>query len=181
MAGSIVNAVLVSPAAADDDLVGGEVGVLDAEPAPLEHAEAGAVEQAGHEARYAVELLEHGADLVAAEDDGQPLGALGTHDAVEPGKVDLQHVAVQEQEGAQGLVLGRGRDVAAHGQRGEEAGDLWGAHLGRVALAVEEDVALDPRDVGVFGPAAIGAGAQGGALGRGAAAWAQPPDRPHAP
>jgi len=52
--------ILVALAAADDDLVGGEVDVLDAEPAALEHPELGAVEQAGHEARHAVELLEHG-------------------------------------------------------------------------------------------------------------------------
>ena len=45
--------------------------------------------------------------------------------------------------------------MAVHGQGGEEAGDLCGAHLGRVALAMEEDVAPDPRDVGVFGPAAV--------------------------
>jgi hypothetical protein len=106
--------VLVALAAADHDLVGGEVNVLDAEPAALEHAEAGAVEQAGHETRHAVEPLEQGTDLIAGKDDGQPLRALGAHDAGEPGKVDLQHVAVQEPEGAQGLVLGRGRDVAVH-------------------------------------------------------------------
>jgi len=33
----------------------------------------------------------------------------------------------------------------------EEGFDLGGAHLGRVALVVEEDVALDPTDVGFFG------------------------------
>ena len=53
--------------------------------------------------------------------------------------------------------------MAIHGERGEEAGDLRGAHLGRVALVVEEDIALDPRDVSVFGPAAVMAGAEGSA------------------
>src|SRR5207247_6677047 len=91
------NAILVALAATDDDLVGGEVDILDAEPAALEHAEPGAIEQAGHEARHAVEPLEHGAYLVAREDDGQPLGALGAYDAVEPREVELQPVAVQEQ------------------------------------------------------------------------------------
>ena len=98
--------------------VGGEVNVLDPEPAAFEHAKARAVEQAGHEVRHAIEPLKHGADLIAGEDDGEAFGALGAHDAVEPRQVDLQHVAVQEQEGAQRLVLGRGRDAAIHGQRG---------------------------------------------------------------
>jgi hypothetical protein len=35
--------------------------------------------------------------------------------------------------------------VTLDGQRREEAGDLGRAHRGRVALAVEEDVAADPR------------------------------------
>ncbi len=52
---------------------------------------------------------------------GQSLGALGADDTVEPGEVDVQHVPVQEQEGAQRLVLGRGGDMAIDGQRGEEA------------------------------------------------------------
>ena len=117
----------------------------------LEHPEPGAVEQAGHEAWHPLEPLEHGANLVARQENRQPLRALGAHDPVEPGKVDLQHVSVQEQEGAQGLVLGGGGHLAIDRQRGEEACDLLGAHLGRMALGVkEEDVALDPRDVGLL-------------------------------
>ncbi len=73
----------------------------------------------------------------------------------------------------------RGGDVAVHGQRGDEAGDLRGAHLGRVALTVEEDVAPDPCDVGVFGPTAIVAGAQGGA--HSVDPWFTPPCRETGP
>jgi hypothetical protein len=89
--------------------------------------------------------------LVAGEDDRQALRALRAHDAIEPGQVGLQHVPVQEQEGAQGLVLGRGGHPAVDRQRGEEAGDLRSPHLRGMALGVEEeDVALDPRDIGLL-------------------------------
>jgi hypothetical protein len=91
------DAVLVALAAADEDLISGEVHVLHAEPAALEHPQACSVEQARHEAGRAIESLEHGADLVAGENDGQPRGTLGAHDAVEPREVHLQHVLVQEQ------------------------------------------------------------------------------------
>ena len=40
--------VLVALAPADDDLIGGEVDVLHAEPAALEHPQARSVEQARH-------------------------------------------------------------------------------------------------------------------------------------
>ena len=53
--------------------------------------------------------LEHGADLVAGEDDRESFGALGADDTIQPGKVDFQHVPVKEQEGAERLVLGSKR------------------------------------------------------------------------
>ena len=155
------NAILVALAAADDDLVGGEVDVLDSEPAALEHPEPGAVEQAGHEARHPVEPLEHGAYLVAREDDRQPLGALRAHDAVEPWEVDLQHVPVQEQKAAQRLVLGGGGDVPVDCQGREELRDFRRAHLGGVALVGGEDVAPGLANVRLLRPAAHVPGAEG--------------------
>src|SRR5256885_6956529 len=60
-----------------------------------------------------------------------------------------------EEQGAQRLVLrGRG-DFPLDGEEREERGDFSGTHLGRMALAVEEDVALDPVDVRLFGAAAV--------------------------
>jgi hypothetical protein len=155
------DSILVALPTADHDLVAGEVHVLDPQATALEHPEARPVEQAGHEPRHAVQLLKQGADLGAGQDDGQPCGALGAYDAIEPREVHLQHVAVQEQQRAQGLVLGRGRDVAIDSQRGQEPRDLRGAHLGGVALVVEEDIALDPPDIGVFGSVAVVAGLDG--------------------
>jgi hypothetical protein len=81
-------------------------------------------------------------------------GPLGANDVVEPRKLDAEHLAVEKQQGAQGLVLGGGRDLVVNGERRQERGDLGGAQLGGVALAVEEDVALDPVDVRLLGSAA---------------------------
>jgi hypothetical protein len=53
------DAVLVALAAPHGDLVAGEVDILDAEAAAFEDAEAGAVEEAGHEPGGAGEALEH--------------------------------------------------------------------------------------------------------------------------
>src|SRR3989338_6526594 len=91
----------------------------------------------------------------------QVLRALGAYDVVQPGQGDVEHVAVEEQERAERLVLGRGGDAALDRQRAQEAGDLGRSHLGRVALAVEEDVAADPRDVGLLGAPAVVTGTHG--------------------
>ena len=51
--------------------------------------------------------------------------------------------------------------MAVNGQRREKPADLGCAHLCRVPLVVEEDVTLDPRDVGFLGAATEVAGADG--------------------
>src|SRR3989442_14800096 len=63
---------------------------------------------------------------------------------------------------AQRLVLGGRGDVTVHGERRQEPCDLRRAHLGRVPLAVKEDVPPDPADVCVLGAAAVVASADGG-------------------
>jgi hypothetical protein len=106
--------------------------------------------------RHTVEPLEHPAHLRAREHDGEPRGALRAHDDVQPRQIDLQHLLVEEQEGAQGLVLGRGSDLPIDRDRGEELRDVRGTHLGGVALVVEDDEAPDPGDVRLLGAAAEG-------------------------
>jgi hypothetical protein len=94
--------------------------------------------------------LEYGSNLVPCQHDGQVHGPLGADDVVEPRKFDLQHVAVEEKKRAERLVLrGRG-DLPVNGERRQERGDFGAAHLGRIALAVEEDVPLDPVHVRAF-------------------------------
>jgi len=46
-------------------------------------------------------------------------------------------VAIEKEQGAQRLVLGRRRDVVAGSQRAEELSNFGGAQLGRVALAMK--------------------------------------------
>jgi hypothetical protein len=143
-------AVLVTLAAPDDDLVGCEVDVLDPEAAAFEDAKTSAVQQAHHDTRRPAEALDHGADLLAGEDNGQARRALGSHDLVEPGQLDVQNVPIEEQERAQRLVLRRRGDATLDREGTEKARHLRAAHLDGMPLAVKEDVAPDPRDVGFF-------------------------------
>lgn len=108
---------------------------------------------------------EDGVGLLGGEDGGQAALAAGGLDAVEVSKFDTEDLAVEEEEGAEGLVLGGGGDVALNGEVCEEAPDVIGAEVARVAQVVEVDVAADPADVGLFGAVTVVAGAQGGAEG----------------
>jgi len=63
----------------------------------------------------------------------------------------VEHLAIEEEKGAEGLVLGGGGDVFLDGQVGEKGFDLGSAHVGRVTHAVEVDIAFDLADVGLLG------------------------------
>ena len=76
-------------------------------------------------------------------------------------QVFLEHLAVQEQQGTEGLVLGRGSDLLIYGQVGEKGLDLGAAHLVGVPFIVEQDVAPDPVHVRVFGADGVVLEAQG--------------------
>ncbi len=80
------DAVLLALAVADEDLVAGEVEVLDAQAQRFHEPEARAVEQGRDEARLAAEAGEDAADLVAREDDGEARGRRARTSAVISGK-----------------------------------------------------------------------------------------------
>jgi hypothetical protein len=92
------------------------------------------------------------------QDDGQASGFLCVQ-GVDGSQVLFQYLAVEEQQGAEGLtsagsvqrVLGGGSDISLHGQVGEKGLHFQCAHLGRMAHVMEVDVAFDPVEVGLLG------------------------------
>src|SRR5437667_2093573 len=153
--------VLVALAGADNDLMPPEIDVLYPEPSALQKTQAGAIQQDGHEAGSAAELTENRPHLVAGEHDWQSSWPPGPHDVVEPGHLLLKNLAIEEEQGAQRLILGGRGDVPLDGQRAQIPRELRGAHLGGMTLPVEEDLAPYPGDVGLFGPPAIVTGTDG--------------------
>jgi len=142
-------------AVAHDDLAPREVDVLHAQAQRLHDAQAGAVEQAQDQAGRARSAREHRAHLLARQHDGQPRRPLGGLDPVEPRQLDLEHLLVEEEQGALRLVLGRGRHPPRHGKMGEEGFDLDLAQRARMALAVKEYEPAHPIRVGPLGADAI--------------------------
>ena len=82
-------------------------------------------------------------------------GPLGPLDALHVRQFDAQDVAVEEEERAERLVLRRGGDSLVGSEVREKLADLARAHLRGMALAMEEDEALDPTDVSAHGADAI--------------------------
>ena len=64
---------------------------------------------------------------------------------------DVEDVAVEEEEGADDLVLSGGGGFAVYDKVGDELFDFGGAHFFGVAFVVEENVLAHPFDVGFFG------------------------------
>ena len=67
----------------------------------------------------------------------------------------------QEEQGGEGLILGRCGDLHLDGQVGQEGFDFRGAHGGRMTLVMEEDEAADPGQVRVFGAQGVVLAAKG--------------------
>src|SRR5262249_31646925 len=140
----------------------GEIDVLDAEPAALADAHAGAVEKPGEEAEHAVGALdgvEEEFDLLGGEDDGKAFGPAGWGGG-DAGGVDFEGLAGEEDEGVEGLVLGGGGDVGVDGEVGEELADLDGAHVAWVTFVVKEDELAGPAEVALLGVEGVVAGAK---------------------
>ena len=62
------------------------------------------------------EALEYSADLVASEDDGQPLRSLRAHNVVQPRDLDVHQLVIEEEESAQRLILAGGHQLSSTSQ-----------------------------------------------------------------
>jgi len=148
------DAILFPFAIAHSDGLVFEVNILDAQADTFHQAQARAIEQLCHEFVDAVELGDDTQGLVAGEDSGEAFRSFGTGE--EDGlDVLVQDVAVEEEDGAEGLILGGSGDASFLGEVGKESLDFWGAHFAGVTFVMEEDEAFDPIHVGCFGAIGI--------------------------
>ena len=145
-------AVVLALPIADNDLVVGEVEILDAQAHDFHETEAAAIHDLGHNFEYPIQVSNDLFRLLAGENSGDALGP-GWADGYESSVVqlNLQNIAVEKEDGADGLVLGGGGDSFLIDEVGDEGVDLVHAHLAGMALIMVEDVLAYPADVGLFG------------------------------
>ena len=145
-------AVILPFAIADDDLAVGEVQILNAQAKDFHQAESAAVHDLSHYFVDPVHLCDHFFGFLPGKDRRNPFrfcGADGDQGFLI--QLDIEHIAVEEKDGADGLVLRGGRHRFLVDKMGDEFVDLCHAHLARMALVMEKDILPDPADVGLFG------------------------------
>ena len=148
-------AVLPAFAVADEELPAGEIEVFDAEADAFHQPQTGAVEEAGHELVLTGHRREDEDGLFVGEDGREAAGFASADGVDRQVEVDLQDIPVQEEQGAQSLVLSGGSNVLLDCEVSEEGFDVAGRKDFRMPFLVEEDKAPDPGDVGLFGAEGI--------------------------
>jgi hypothetical protein len=151
--------VLLAFTSPDDYLTPVQVQVFHTQTQGLEKAQATAVKEGTDQPRNAVDLGQHQPDLLSAENHGDVLGPFGVDQVSQPRKFALQDLLVEKQQGSQRLILGRRADVSFGETRKKGANLGLGQGFG-MALAVEDDEAPNPSDVGLLGARAIVTGSQ---------------------
>jgi hypothetical protein len=142
-------------AVAHDDLAVPEIDILHAQAHRFHDPHPRSVKEPTDEAMNTGELAKQALHLVGRKYDGQSDRLLGAFNAVEPGQRGVQHLLVEEEDGALRLVLGRGCNLPWYGQIGQESFDVIGAEFRRMALAVKMDKSSNPVDIRVLGPNAV--------------------------
>ena len=144
-------AVILTLAISHDNLMVVEVNVFHAQAHTFHDAQSAAVHDLGDEFVRSHEAREEPLDFVFGEDGGDGFGALRAKSGeLEFVEFDVKDVSVEEEDGAEGLILCGGGDLLFGGKMGEELSDFGDAHFLWVALVMEKEVVFDPGNVGVF-------------------------------
>ena len=143
--------VLVTLPLAYHDLTPIEVQILDPQPQPFHQAQSGAVEHPGDQPGRSFHHIEEPLDLGAAQDHREPLRPPGADHVAEFSQRQLQDRLVEEQQGAQRLILGAGRHVPGHREVLKELADFGLRQGSRCRIAMEAQEPDDPVPVRLLG------------------------------
>ena len=138
-----------------------EVEILDPQVQALGHSEASTVDQREVDPLGTLALGEHAPDLFRGENHGESPPMRRSHHRSKLPERAFEHVAIEKQQGAQRLILGRRTDPTGDRQVGQEGADLRFAEVLGVSLAVKQDEAANPMDIGFLGSWAAVEGSQG--------------------
>lgn len=146
------DAVVFAFAIADDNLAIGKIEILDAQAHDFHQAQSTAIHDLGHQFADAVHFGDHSFSFVFGQNSGNVSGS-GRANGDEGGfvQLDIENVAVQVENSADGLVLGGGRDRFLINKMGDEVVDLCGAHLARMPFIMIQNILPHPGDVGFLG------------------------------
>jgi hypothetical protein len=139
-----------------------KVQVLDTEAESFGKPKAGTVEKPGHEAIWALHFVEDRLNLVRRQHHRKPLRFFRSVKVRPPVPVAPEDVAVQKQNGIEGLILCRSRDVSLGGEIGEVRPDIGFLQVTGMCGVVVFYVPDDPAGAGLLGAVAVAFSLAGG-------------------
>jgi len=148
--------ILVALASTHADLTARKVHILDPQAKAFHQSHAGAIQQTRHQCSHTFrDCRQQPGNILHGQNDGQTFGALRTHNVLQPWQFHPQHLAIEEQQRRQRLVLGGWRHLAFGRQPAEECRNLITAHLAGMALSVGQDEPPDPPQIGLLSTDAV--------------------------
>ena len=132
-----------------------EVHILDPQLKSLRDPQAAPVQQLSQQLMLARHHPQHLAHFVHRQHHRQATLAPRMTDLSKPGQLLAQHLAIEEEQGGQGLAVGGRCDRAIIGQVREKRLHIGAAQLGRMTKPMKADESLDPVDVHLFGAWAL--------------------------
>ena len=148
-------AIFFAFAVADGDGFVVEVNIFDPQAQAFRDAQPAAIQEFGDQFWHAGHFADDRHGLLMGENSWQTFGAVGADDIGWEDDLFLENVFVQELDGAERLVLGRGSNLTLVGKVGDVGLNFFGTHILWMALLVKENEACDPLDVGLFGAIGI--------------------------
>jgi len=102
-----------------------------------------------------IEALHDARDLVAAQHNRYTNGHPSARDMLDRTNLHVQYAPIQEQQGTERLVLGRGGNAPIRREPGEKSGDLRCTHVRWMALPVKDDESANPIYISALGSATV--------------------------
>lgn len=154
------HAVVAALAIVDNDAMVFEINIpstssghrLDPQSQTFHQPKSTTIHDLNHEFMCACHVGNDGPGFIPGKHNGNTLALFGS-DKVEGGfiQINFQEAAIEEDNGAQRLILGGGRYDTSGGEVRDEGLDFLCAHIFGMAFVVKEDAAANPGYVGFFG------------------------------
>jgi hypothetical protein len=149
------NPLAHSLAFAHGNLAVPKIDVLYTQPKTFQQAQTASVEELRHQTVIAFQPGEDATCFDRGKNDrqfGRTPDTLHSRDEIE---FPVEDLLIEKKQGAQRLILGGSCHLSFNREVAEEGSNLRFAHFVGVALAMKEDEAPDPIDVGLLGADAI--------------------------
>jgi hypothetical protein len=132
-----------------------KIDIFHTQSQAFEETQTASVEKVDHQAVIAFYVGKHGPRFRSGKDDRHFRRSLCAFDVVEKIEFSFEDLLVEEEQGGESLVLGRGSDLFFDCEEGEKSADLLFTHLAGMAFPVEENEAADPIEVSLLGADAV--------------------------